>query len=139
METIIRLANAADLPFLSEHDSHISLTELDSVIRLGRVLLLTADAEPVGWLRWSLFWDNTPFMNLLYLLDGHRMQGHGRTLVAHWERQMQQSGHALVLTSTQADEAAQHFYRHLGYRDVGGFLLPGESYELIMAKELIIV
>ncbi len=133
---IIRHAGPADLPFLSENDRHIPLAELDSAIRLGRVLLLTVDGVPAGWLRWNLFWDNTPFMNLLYLLDGYRMQGCGRTLVSHWEQQMREAGHALVMTSTQADEGAQHFYRHLGYRDVGGFLLPGESYELILVKEL---
>ena len=40
------------------------------------------------------------------------------------------------MTSTQADEAAQHFYRHLGYADIGGFLLPGEAYELLLYKAL---
>ncbi len=136
METIIRTAIPDDLPFLSENDRHLSLSELDQAIRQGRILLLTADGAPVGWLRWNLFWDNTPFMNLLYLLEDYRMQGHGRALVAHWERLMREAGHCLALTSTQADEAAQHFYRHLGYRDVGGFLLPGESYELLLHKEL---
>ena len=137
MDTIIRLATDGDLPFLSEHDLHISLSELDSAIRLGRVLLLeSAQGTPIGWLRWNLFWDNTPFMNLLYLLEDYRMQGFGRNLVNHWEALMREQGHTAVLTSTQANEGAQHFYRHLGYEDVGGFLLPGETYELIMHKSL---
>ena len=137
MDTIIRLATDGDLPFLSEHDLHISLSELDSAIRLGRVLLLeTAEGAPIGWLRWNLFWDNTPFMNLLYLLEDYRLKGYGRTLVSHWEALMREQGHTAVLTSTQANEGAQHFYRHLGYEDVGGFLLPGETYELIMHKAL---
>ena len=33
MDTIIRLATDGDLPFLSEHDHHVSLSELDSAIR----------------------------------------------------------------------------------------------------------
>lgn len=136
MDVIIRPASAGDLPFLSEHDRHIALRDLDEAIRQGRILMADADGIPAGWLRWNLFWDHTPFMNLLYLLDGYRMQGLGRALVSHWERQQQEKGHALVMTSTQANEAAQHFYRHLGYRDVGGFLLPGEAFELMMAKEI---
>lgn len=137
MDTIIRPAAAGDLPFLSAHDRHIALSELDSSIRLGRVLLLVSAAgQPMGWLRWNLFWDNTPFMNLLYLLEDYRLQGYGRSLVQHWETLMREAGHACVLTSTQANEGAQHFYRRLGYADVGGFLLPGESYELIMHKSL---
>ena len=137
MDTIIRFASSADLSFLAEHDHHIALSELDSAIRLNRVLLIeTAGGEPAGWLRWSLFWDNTPFMNLLYLLEAYRMQGYGRALTRHWEALMREQGHTAVMTSTQANEGAQHFYRHLGYEDVGGFLLPGEPYELMMHKAL---
>ena len=137
MDTIIRLAAANDLSFLSEHDRHISLTELDSAIRLGRVLLLeTADGKPIGWLRWNLFWDNTPFMNLLYLLEEYRLQGYGRALTRHWEQLLREKGYSSAMTSTQANEGSQHFYRHLGYEDVGGFLLPGETYELILHKAL---
>lgn len=137
MDTIIRLATAADLSFLAEHDRHITLTELDNAIRLGRMLLLeTAEGKPVGWLRWNLFWDNTPFMNLLYLLEDYRMQGYGRALTRHWEQFLREKGYSSAMTSTQANEGAQHFYRHLGYEDVGGFLLPGETYELILHKAL---
>ena len=137
MDTIIRIATAADLSFLAEHDHHITLAELDNAIRLGRVLLLeTAEGKPVGWLRWNLFWDNTPFMDLLYLLEDYRMQGYGRALTRHWELLLREKGYTSAMTSTQANEGSQHFYRHLGYEDVGGFLLPGESYELILHKTL---
>ncbi len=136
MDPIIRPAQLTDLPFLAEHDRHVTPAELDRCIRQERILLIEKDGAPVGWLRWNLFWDNTPFMNLLYLLDGHRLQGHGRALVHAWEAQMQTSGHRILLTSTAADEPAQHFYRHLGYRDIGGFLQAGESYELILEKRL---
>ncbi len=136
MDAIIRPATPGDLPFLAENDRHVSPAELDNIIRLGRLLIIEVQGERAGWLRWNLFWDNTPFMNLLYLLDGHRMQGHGRALVRHWEQQMQERGFPAVMTSTQANEPAQHFYRHLGYRDIGGFLQDGEPYELILSKAL---
>lgn len=49
---------------------------------------------------------------------------------------MKQAGYETVMTSTQSDEYAQHFYRRLGYAAVGGFLPPGEAYELMLAKKL---
>ena len=49
---------------------------------------------------------------------------------------MRRAGHAAVLTSTQANEFAQHFYRRLGYADVGAFALPGDPLELILRKAL---
>ena len=136
MDTIIRPAVPGDLPFLVEHDRHVTPAELDSIIRRGRILIIETGGTPIGWLRWNLFWDNTPFMNMLCLLDGHRLQGHGRALVGHWEQLLREAGYPAAMTSTQANEGAQHFYRRLGYRDIGGFLQEGEPYELILAKWL---
>ena len=137
MDAIIRMAALTDLPFLAEHDRHITPAELDCSIRLSRVLIMeTAAGEPIGWLRWNLFWDNPPFMNMLYLLEDYRMQGYGRALTRHWEQLLREKGYASAMTSTQANEGSQHFYRHLGYTDIGGFLQPGEAYELILFKTL---
>ena len=131
-----RPALLTDLDWLMAHDRHIARDVLTESIRQNRVLIMEQGGGRVGWLRWNLFWDNTPFMNLLYLLDGHRGQGCGRALVAHWEADMASLGYTRVMTSTQSDEAAQHFYRKLGYRDAGALLLPGEPAELLFLKEL---
>lgn len=136
MTYCIRIADGRDLEFLAENDCHIPPEERESVIRQGRILILETEGRPAGWLRWGMFWDNTPFMNLLYLLEEYRGAGFGRAMVSHWETQMRNAGHTLVMTSTQANEYAQGFYRRLGYQDVGGFLLPGESYELLLVKAL---
>ena len=47
---------------------------------------------------------------------------------------MRQAGYETVMTSTQSRECAQHFYERLGYEAVGGFLPPGEGYELMFVK-----
>ena len=132
----IRPADQTDLDWLSAHDRHIARETLTESIRLGRVLIMERDGGRVGWLRWNLFWDNTPFMNLLYLLDGHSGQGFGKALVVRWEADMASLGYRSVMTSTQSDETAQHFYRRLGYRDAGTLLLPGEPAELLFIKEI---
>ena len=134
---MIRPAGESDLNFLEAHDRHIDAQELARVVRLGRVLIATdAESAPVGWLRWGLFWDNTPFMNLLFVLPQARGRGVARALVARWEEDMRAQGYATVMTSTASDEGAQGLYRHLGYRAVGGFLPEGEPYELIFVKRL---
>ena len=133
---MIRLAGESDLCFLAAHDRHIDAQELANVVRLGRVVIATdAEGAPVGWLRWGLFWDNTPFMNLLFVIPRARGQGIARTLVARWEDDMRAQGYASVMTSTASDEDAQGLYRHLGYRAAGGFLPEGEPYELIFTKK----
>lgn len=132
----IRTAKLDDISRLAQHDRHISAQELERSVRLGRVYVAQAQDEFAGWLRYNLFWDNTPFMNLLYVLEDYRGKGFGRALAEHWEAQMKLAGYQAVMTSTQSNEYAQHFYERLGYAAVGGFLPPGEPYELILAKKL---
>ena len=71
----IRKAIRQDLPFLLSHDRHIAADEIRSVVSLGRMLVLEEKEHIIGWLRWNLFWDNTPFMNMLYVLEGERGNG----------------------------------------------------------------
>ncbi len=40
------------------------------------------------------------------------------------------------MTSSLANELAQHFYRKNGYQDIGGFVLPEEPLEIIFYKSL---
>lgn len=133
---IIRIATEDDLPFLEKNDRHIRLSEIRALVGQNRILLAEMDGVIVGWLRWGLFWDNTPFMNMLYFLEGYRGKGYGRQIVEHWETQMRQEGYDLVMTSSLSDEQAQHFYRKLGYVDSGSLLLPGEALEIIFTKSL---
>ena len=133
---LIRTAVLEDIPRITQYDRHISQEELDNLVRLGRVCICQDRGEFCGWLRWNLFWDNTPFLNLLYLLEPHRGKGFGREMMAHWEAAMKVQGYAAVMTSTASDEYAQHFYRKLGYTAIGGFTPLGEVYELIFQKEL---
>ena len=129
-------ACAAHADALHLLDCHIAEAELRSLIAQKRVLILEDAGQICGWLRWNLFWDNTPFMNMLYVTESCRGQGLGRTLTMHWEEEMRQLGYQVVMTSTASDEYAQHFYRKLGYETIGGFTPFGDPFELILAKRL---
>lgn len=50
---------------------------------------------------------------------------------------MKSQGYGLLLTPTQVDEEAQHFYRKLGYKDCGGFVIDVSRYEQPMEMFLI--
>jgi len=132
----IRIAGQDDIKFILKYDKHIAEDELHSSISLGRVIIAEYDNRFIGWLRWNLFWDNTPFMNMLYLIDDYRNRGYGKGLVLFWEKLMKQNNYKLVMTSTLSNESAQHFYRKLNYIDSGSLLLKGEALEIIFTKEL---
>lgn len=132
----IRLAENEDLNTILLYDRHISREELANLIMLGRVYVAAEDGQFCGWLRYNLFWDNTPFMNLLYLLENVRGKGGGRALTEYWESEMRKAGYHTVMTSTQSDEYAQHFYQHLGYKAIGSFMPDDDPMEIILAKKL---
>ena len=132
----IKAAELTDMAAILLYDKHISANELKNSIIQNKVLVAKRNDELAGWLRWNLFWDNTPFLNMLFLLDEYRRQGYGRQLVLFWEEQMKQNGHDLVITSTLSNESAQHFYRKLGYSDAGCLLLKREPLEIIFTKDL---
>lgn len=121
---MIRYANENDFSILKKYDHHISEIELKRSISANRILVMYHNDIFMGWLRFNLFWDNMPFMNMLYFLDEHRGKGYGRQLTAFWEAEMRSSGYDTVLTSTLSNEQAQFFYRKIGYVDCGSLLLP---------------
>ena len=132
----IRKATAADIVLLSVHERHISHEALLDAVSHNRIYIAEVDGEFAGWLRFGFFWDSIPFMNMLYLLDAYRGKGFGRALVEHWETEMLEMGHKRIMTSTQSDEYAQHFYQHIGYGVIGGFLMGDDPYEVILAKDI---
>ena len=64
----------------------------------------------IGYLRFNLFWDNIPFMNMLYFLEKYRGTGCKKQLVDYGEKEILKSNYTKVLTSTLSGEQAQLFY-----------------------------
>lgn len=132
----IRLAEGRDFDILSRNDRHISAEIMKKKISDKNILIAETDGGFAGWLRYGLFWDEIPFMNMLFVIEKFRGTGIGGWLVRSWEKMMSEQGYEFLLTSTQADEYAQHFYRKLGYKDLGGFTPFGEEYEIILGKKI---
>lgn len=132
----IRNANYDDIKNILEFDKHISLDECKNVILLNRGYVIEEKESIIGWLRYNLFWDSIPFMNMLYIKEKYRKQGYGKILVYYWEQQMKINGHNILMTSTLSNETSQHFYRKLGYFDIGSFIISGEKLELIFQKQI---
>ncbi len=133
---MIRYANENDFNSLKKYDIHINEGELLRCIKDKRVLIMFNNEIFVGWLRFNLFWDNTPFINMLFILEKYRKMGLGKQLINYWEKEMLDKGYAIVLTSTLSNENGQFFYRKNGYIDCGSLLLQGQSLEIIFFKEL---
>ena len=138
--TTIRYATNEDATFWMTLDAHIDREVLARKLEAKECYVALEDGAPVGILRYGLFWDNTPFCNMIYFADAKRGKGYGRQLMQHWEADMASRGFEAVMVSTQADEQAQFFYRKLGYVDCGALVLNAPPFsqppELFLYKTL---
>ncbi len=132
---VIRYAERPDFQAIATLDKHVSEDELERVIDSRRIIVSEMD-DIVGWLRFGLFWDEIPFMNMLFVIEKERGKGYGALLCDFWENEIRSRGYKLALTSTLSNEDAQHFYRKRGYKDCGSLILPNEPLEIILLKEL---
>ena len=94
----------------------------------------------IGMMRYNLIFDFIPMLTLIYLHESYRHKGYGTIAMRHWEDEMRELGHKMIMTSTQVDENAQHFYRKLGYKDMGTIVMDIPPYEqpleMFMGKAL---
>lgn len=136
----IRYVQKEDQTFWHQLDQHLPEQEFDNKVNYRRGYILLDNNKPVGLLRYNLFWDNIPFCTMLFIDYKYQRQGYGKMLVEYWENDMKSQGYGILLTSTQVDETAQHFYRKLGYKDCGGLVIdiPGynQPMELFLSKEI---
>lgn len=136
----IRYMQSSDKEFWYSLDRHLPETEFENKVRDQRGYVLLESGRPTGLLRYNLFWDNTPFCTMLFIEESSRKKGYGTLLMKHWEKDMKSRGYHMLLTSTQVDEEAQHFYRKLGYQDCGGFVIDIPEYkqpmELFLIKQI---
>ena len=125
----IRHVLPEDKEFWYRLDRHLPDQEFDNKVSNKRGYVLLDENTPIGLLRYNLFWDNTPMCTMLFVDWNHHGKGYGKMLMEHWEKDMKDKGYGMLLTSTQVDEEAQHFYRKLGYKDCGGFVPTVSGYE----------
>jgi GNAT superfamily N-acetyltransferase len=126
-----------DFQYILENDRHILKELIGRKIRDKEIIVARDfDGSNIGWLRFGYFWDNTPFMNMLFVDEGHRGKGTGKELVLFFESEMKIRGYRSVMTSSQADEQAQHFYRKAGYKDTGSLLLDTQPMEILFIKNI---
>ena len=133
----IRLAVAEDKTKILQYDRHIHHNKVGECIHNGLVDVLCDGDKIVGVLRYNMFWQSIPFLDLIFIDEAYRGQGWGRQMMARWEDSMKAMGYSPVMLSTQADDTAKYFYEKLGYHRIGAFLPPEqEADEIMYLKEL---
>lgn len=61
-----------DKEFWFSLNTHISESEYKNKVQNKCAYVLFCDDNPIGLLRYNLFWDNTPFCNMLYITEQYQ-------------------------------------------------------------------
>lgn len=136
-EITVTYATQEHFEWLKGKDRHITPSVLKSKVSDKQVLIVQINGQNIGWLRFGFLWDMVPFVCLVSIEEEYRKKSVGKKLVNYWEEEMKQGNHKLVMTSTQADEEGQYFWRKMGYHDMGAlFELNGGPVEIFLLKKI---
>lgn len=137
MNLIIRKAVENEIIDMMHYDKYILEERLRGCVINGMVYTIKLDDIIIGVIRYSLFWQSIPFLDMIYIDSHYQGEGIGKQAINYWESQMNTLGYKYVLTSTQEDESAKFFYEKMGYIRIGEFLPPAqEAKELVYQKTL---
>ena len=64
-----RYVTESDKVFWFSLDKHLSINEFTLKVRDKRGYIISDGNKPIGVMRYNLFWDNTPFLTLIYIDD----------------------------------------------------------------------
>ena len=124
----IEKATLSDLDHLTKID-HLPEQALEDSVKRGFVYTAKKDGKIFGLLRYSLFWQTIPFLDLIFLEKEFRCGGIGSRMLEKWEDDMASLGYQNLMTSTQSDESAYLFYEKHGFRKCGSFFPPDQKVE----------
>ena len=91
----IQYVTDTDRAFWFTLDKHLSESELVLKVRDKRGYVISVDGKPIGVMRYNLFWDNTPFLTLIYIADAYQNKGYGRQAMLYWENEMRELGYKM--------------------------------------------
>lgn len=115
----VRFAIASDADALLKHVD-VSDVVLRRKIEAGDFVIAVSESELLGFLQLEYLWSKVPYLALIRVLNGHRRRGVGKALLGFLEDHLRENGHAVLYSSSQADEPEpQEWHRHVGFTECG--------------------
>ncbi|HCR71304.1 MAG TPA: hypothetical protein DIW23_07675 [Anaerolineae bacterium] len=116
----IRFASEADIPNLKQLDSWTKDIMWHRKILGQEVIVLEAENQIIGLIRYDLLWSTVPFLSLIFIEENYRGKGYSRQMLEFLKMHLRSEGYVALLSSSQTDEPeAQNWHRHIGFKSNG--------------------
>ena len=119
MKLAIDFATQGDLNWIKQND-HLKSENVVQKIDKKEYIVAKINNKPIGYLRFSLFWSEIPYIDIITVEDEHKRQGVGKAMLDFLERYAIKNNIKVVMSSSQQDEAQpQEWHRKMGFKDAG--------------------
>ncbi len=103
-------------------------------------IIAKIDDEFVGYLRFTLFWSQIPYIDMIIVEKEHQRKGIGKAMLQFLEDYAIKNGQKIIMSSSQQDEPEpQAWHRRMGFKEAGiiEHLMPIQDVpEIIFIKDL---
>lgn len=116
-----RWATEQDRPFLEAAGvTRLPERVLQRKIEGREVVIALSGGRPVGYAYVDRLWSYVPFIATIWVDEGERNRGVGRSLVAFLEDDTRARGGEVIYSSSQCDETEpQAWHRRVGFEECG--------------------
>ena len=117
----VRYAKPADQSWLESADHHVKKTWVQRCLNHQEYIVAEDDdGTPQGFLRFSYFWSDIPYMDMIRVTDGQRKKGYGTAMFSFWEAEMCKQGANVLMTSSCLSETEpQTWHKRNGFEESG--------------------
>jgi len=101
-----------------------------------RVLIAKKENKPVGLLTYTIWWGNTPFLELIHIQDAHQRQGIATNLLKEAAQEIKSKN--LISSCEVINDESLAFHEALGFEKLNSLALPHgeEQFYLIELEKL---
>lgn len=119
MNPNIYFATLEDIDYLASND-HLSKDKVEKKIKNGEYIIAKEGNTYLGFLRFSLFWSEIPYIDVIGVEDGHQRKGIGKSMVKLLEDYALENGQKAIMSSSQQDEPEpQKWHKKIGFDQAG--------------------
>jgi len=88
----------------------------------NRVFIAKKDGNPVGLLTYTIWWGNTPFLELIHIQDAHQRQGIATKLLKIAAKEIKSKN--LISSCEVINDESLAFHKALGFQKLNSLALP---------------
>ena len=132
----LRNLQKEDVPLLMTYDKKVPLSEWDTLLHSGRVLVAEHNGRFSGWLRYDFFASRFPMVHWLGTVLPENREEICERLLSEWETRARIYGSTRVMADVLAQEWMHDWFCARGYRDCGTLLLPENETHWFLTKSV---